>query len=158
MVFLSHRCQNVKNVQETFINTKNSLLKPFLDHRVQNVREVSSKTSPWRKQDWIPRNKISWQKAFLLSTKRKLSILLNFLFPFMSFIGVFSMLKCKTLVLKTTTWWPRASHLVDECHLLKCQIRVFPHSQRGWPFDFWGDYGWFQKQCPADWFPKKACK
>ena len=43
MVFPSHRCQNVENVQETFINTKNSLLKPFLDHRVQNVPEVSSK-------------------------------------------------------------------------------------------------------------------
>ena len=38
-----------------------------------------------------------------LSTKKKLSILLNFLFPFVSFIGAFSILKCKTLVLKTTT-------------------------------------------------------
>ena len=46
-------------------------------------------------------------KSFRLSTKRKLSILLNFLFPFVSFIGVFSILKCKTLVLKTTTSWSR---------------------------------------------------
>ena len=42
-------------------------------------------------------------KTVRLFTKRKLSILLNFLFPFVSFIGVFSILKCKTLVLKTTT-------------------------------------------------------
>ena len=46
-------------------------------------------------------------KSFRLSTKRKLSILLNFLFPFVSFIGGFSILKCKTLVLKTTTSWTR---------------------------------------------------
>ena len=39
--------------------------------------------------------------------KRKLSILLNFPFPLVSFIGVFSILKCKTLVLKTTTSWSR---------------------------------------------------
>ena len=32
-------------------------------------------------------------KSFRLSTKRKLSILLNFLFPLVSFIGVFSILK-----------------------------------------------------------------
>ena len=67
---------------------------------------------------------------------RKLSILLNFLFPFVSFIGVFSILKCKTLVLKTTTWWTRASHFVDGWHLLKCQIRFFPHPLNGW-HDHW---------------------
>ena len=61
--------QNAKNVQETFINTKNSLLKPFLDHRVQNVREVSSKTSPWRKQDWIPRNKFHDKKLSFVHKK-----------------------------------------------------------------------------------------
>ena len=46
MVFLSHVCQNVENVHENFINTKNTLLTNFVDHRVQNVPEVSSKTSP----------------------------------------------------------------------------------------------------------------
>ena len=46
-------------------------------------------------------------KSFRLPTKRKLSILSNFLFLFVSFIGVFSILKCKTLVLKTTTSWTR---------------------------------------------------
>ena len=75
-------------------------------------------------------------KSFRLSTKRKLSILLNLLFPFVSFIGVFSILKCKTLVLKTTTWWIRASHFVDEWHLLKCQIRFFLHPLNGW-HDYW---------------------
>ena len=49
-------------------------------------------------------NKVEFlERQCRLSTKRKLSILLNFLFPFVSFIGVFSILKCKTLVLKTTT-------------------------------------------------------
>ena len=71
-------------------------------------------------------------KSFRLSTKRKLSILLNFLFPFVSFIGVFSILKCKTLVLKTTTWWTRASYCFDGW-LLRCQIRFFPHPLYGWP-------------------------
>ena len=46
-------------------------------------------------------------KRSRFSTKWKLSILSNFLFPFVSFISVFSILKCKTLVLKTTTWWAR---------------------------------------------------
>ena len=82
-------------------------------------------------------------KSFRLSTKRKLSTLLNFLFPFVSFIGVFSILKCKTLVLKTTTWWTRASHFVDGWHLLRCQIRFFPHPLSGW-HDHWtfvGEWG-----------------
>ena len=35
--------------------------------------------------------------------KKELSILLNILFPFVSFIGVFSILKYKASVLKTTT-------------------------------------------------------
>ena len=65
-------------------------------------------------------------KSFRLSTKRKLSILLNFLFPFVSFIGVFSILKCKIFVLETTTSWSRASHFVDRWHLQRCQIRFFP--------------------------------
>ena len=86
-------------------------------------------------------------KRFRLSTKRKLSIFFNFLFPFVSFIGIFSILKCKALVLKTTTWWTRASHFVDGRYLLRCQIRFFPHPLNGWhdPLDVWGGvrYGWF---------------
>ena len=39
-------------------------------------------------------------KSFPSSTKRKLSILLNFLFPFFVFNGVFLTLKRRTLVLK----------------------------------------------------------
>ena len=50
----------------------------------------------------------------------------------MSFIGVFSILKCKTLVLKTTTSRTRASHFVDGWHLQRCQIRFFPHPLNGW--------------------------
>ena len=41
-------------------------------------------------------------KSVRLFTKRKVSILLNFLFPSVSFIGVFSILKCKTLVISRT--------------------------------------------------------
>ena len=41
---------------------------------------------------------LSWFK-----TSQALSILLNFPFPFVSFIGVFSILKCRTLILKTFT-------------------------------------------------------
>ena len=37
-----------------------------------------------------------------------------------------SIVKRKTLVLKTTTWWTRASHFVDGWHLLRCQILFFP--------------------------------
>ena len=66
-----------------------------------------------------------------LCTKMNLSTLLNFLFPLVSFIGVFSILKCKTLVLKTTTW-----------HLLRCQIhRLLPHPLWGCPSDFCGGGG-----------------
>ena len=75
-------------------------------------------------------------KSFRLSTKTKLSIVLSFLLPFVSFIGVFSSLKCKTLVLKTTTRWKRASHFIDGWHLLTCQIRFFPHPLNGW-HDHW---------------------
>ena len=44
------------------------------------------------------------------------------------FIGVFSILKCKTLVLKTTTSGSRASHFVD---LQRCQIRFIPQPLNG---------------------------
>ena len=71
---------------------------------------------------------ISETKTLRLSTKGKLSILLNFLFSFVSFIGVFSILKCKTLVLKTTAWPINSRHFVDRCHLLRRQIRFFPYS------------------------------
>ena len=132
---------------------KNAL---FFDLRVRNVLLVSSETSlPWLVQNKpsapIRRDKTGLNsskdnviaKSFRLSTKRKLRILLNFLFPFVSFIGVFSILKCKTLVLKTTTWWTRASHFVDGWHLLMCQIRFFPHPLNGW-HDHWtfvGEWG-----------------
>ena len=56
-------------------------------------------------------------KSSRFSAKWKLSILLNFLLTFVSFIGVFQILKYKTLVLKTT-WSTRASHFVDGWHLL----------------------------------------
>ena len=93
-------------------------------------------------------------KSFRLSTKRKLSILLNFLFPFVSFIGVFSILKCKTLVLKTTTWWKRASHSFDRWHLLRCQIRFFLRALNGW-HDHWTFVGF--TYLVWEFFPKLLC-
>ena len=87
-------------------------------------------------QRWIPWKTISWRKAFVVHKKETESTLLNFLFPFLSFISVFSILKCKPLVLKTTTWWKRASHFVDGWQLLRCQIRFFPHPLNGW-HDHW---------------------
>ena len=85
-------------------------------------------------------------KSSRLSTKRNLRTRLNFLFPLVSFLFVFSILKCKTSVLKTTTWCTRASHFVYGWHLLRCQIRrLLPHPLCGCPFDFCGGggYGWF---------------
>ena len=91
--------------------------------------QVSSETSlPWLVQNkpsaLIRReeNKVEFLKRqFIgkssgLSTKRNLIIILNVLFPFLSFIGVFSILKCRTLVLKTTTWWTHARYFVDGWH------------------------------------------
>ena len=76
-------------------------------------------------------------KSSRLSIKRSLSTLLNFLFPLVSFIGVFSILKCKTLVLKATTWWTRARYFVDGGHLQRCQIRrLLPQPLCDCPFDF----------------------
>ena len=159
MVFLSRRCQNVENVHETFINSKIPFWKRtlFFDHRVRNVPQVSSEASlPWlvknkpsapirrveNKVEFFERQFQSEKLSFV--HKRKLSILLNFLFPFVSFIGVFSNLKCKTLVLKTTTSWTRANHFVDGWHLQRCQIRFFPHPLNGW-HDHWtfvGQWVW----------------
>ena len=143
-VFLSRQCQNVENVHETFINTK--LHRAICRVRVRNVPQVSPETSlPWLVQNNPSENKVEFlerqfhAKSFRLSTKRTLSILLNFLFPFVFFIGVLSILKCKTLVLKTTTSWTRASHFVDGWHFQRCQISFFPHSPPSkwltWPLD-----------------------
>ena len=114
----------------------------FFDHSVRIVPQVSSETSlPWLVQNKpsapIRRDKTGLNsskdnfiaKSFRLSTNRKLSILLNVLFPFVSFVGVFSILKWKTLVLKTTTSWTRASHSVHGWHLQRCQIRFFPQAR-----------------------------
>ena len=87
----------------------------FLGHRVQNVPENSAKTSlPWlhfktamgstekktrlnsSKDDFLMKSK----SLPPFSTKRKLSILLNFLFQFFYLNGVVFTLKCRTLILK----------------------------------------------------------
>ena len=109
MVFLSRRCQNVENVHETFINT-------FLDYRVQSVPQVSSETSLCRLVQNMPsalirreEDKVEFLETQLRSEKFsfvhkkesehsfELSISICF------FYTQISILKCKTLVLKTTT-------------------------------------------------------
>ena len=60
----------------------------------------------WESVAWHPKKRLRGRLA-----KRKLSILFNFLFPFVSFIRVFSILKCKTLdhpmmnVRQPFCWW-----------------------------------------------------
>ena len=141
----------LENVHETFINTKHSLLKTYFSLIIEYGMYLKCLQKPrclgWFKTSQallsaVHKTRLNSSKdnfiakSFRLSTKRKLSILLNFLFPFVSFIGVFSILKCKTLVLKTTTWWMRTSHYVDGWHLLRCQTRFFPHPLNGW-HDHW---------------------
>ena len=50
-------------------------------------------------------------KSFRLSTKRKLGILLNFFFPFVSFIGVVSIFKCKGILVKMMSLYQRWSQV-----------------------------------------------
>ena len=91
-------------------------------------KQAKRSNPPWRKQTRLNSSKDNFiAKSSRLSAKRNLSTYLKFLFPLVSFIVVFSTLKWKTLVLKTTTWWKRASHFFDGWQLLRCQIRIFPH-------------------------------
>ena len=98
--------------------------------------------SPCRNEvQFLERQLHSEKLSFVHKKETEHSI--EFLFPSVSFIGVFSNLKCKTLALKTTTWWTHTSHFVDGWHLLRCQIRFFPHPLNGW-HDHWtfvGEWG-----------------
>ena len=132
----------------------------FFDQSVQNVPQVSSETSlPWLVQNRLSapicriENKVEFLERQFHSEK------LSFLFPFVSFIGVFSILKCKTLVLKTTTSWTRASHFVAGWHLQRCQIRFFPHPLNGWHDHWtfvggWGMGDFTELVCIGTIFPK----
>ena len=135
-VFLSRRCQNVEDVHATFISMKTSFWKrTFLDHGVQNVPQVSSVTSqprlvqnklsslkrPKENQFELLERQFHRGKLSFVNKKGNWAFFLTFFFH-LSFIGVFSIWKCKTIVLKTTTWWKRANHFVDEWHQIRCQI------------------------------------
>ena len=115
--FSFFRCKNVENVYETFVNTieytecTSSFFRNFAS--LVGLKQAKRSDPPWRKQDWIPRNYNFIAKSSRLPTKRKPIILLNFLFSFVSFIGRIFNLEIQNLVLKTTTWWTRASHFVD---------------------------------------------
>ena len=52
-------------------------------------------------------------KSFPFSTKKKLSILLNFLFPFFVFYRCIFNLEMQNSCLKTSAWWSRSSHFVE---------------------------------------------
>ena len=113
----SHKC--IKRLRWIFTNTyickcpfKNVIF--FAIVRVQNVPENSSKfsllgclktghklRSAMKKILWISNSlkDSCGKKSLPLSTKRKLSIVLMFPFPSVSFSGVFVTLKCETLVL-----------------------------------------------------------
>ena len=80
--------------------------------------------------------------------KKERSIPLNFLFPLVTFIGVFSILKCKTLVLKTTNWCARQPgiFLMDDIYWgVKSISSPTPAKWSTWPLDVCGGggYGWF---------------
>ena len=137
---------------------KNSLFKMYFlwPHRVQNATQVSSETSLprlvqskpstlIRREENKKRKTISKRKALVCPQKGIWALFWTFSFHFVSFIGVFSILKWKTLVLKTTTLWTRASHFVDGWYLLRYQIhQLLSHPLCVCPFDFCGGGGgWF---------------
>ena len=138
MVFLSRQCQNVENVHETLIGTK-IIFYLTTDYRMhlnflQKPRCLGSKQAKRNavKQTRLNSSKDNFiTKNFCLSMKRKLTILLNF--PFVSFIGVFSMLKCKTLVLMNARqpfcWWMSFTKVLNP---------FLPQPLRGWSFHFCG--------------------
>ena len=109
--FLSRRCKNVENAYETFVNTieYTECTSSFFRNLASLVGLKQAKRSdpPWRKQDWIPRNDNFIAKSSRLPTKRKLSILLNFLFSFVSFIRRTFNLEIPNLVFSApaTCWW-----------------------------------------------------
>ena len=88
---------------------KKSLLKTCLKYYSLSWLHFKTSQALRRKENY---NSVT--KSFRLSTKRKLSILLNFLFPAVSFNDVFSTLKCNSLVLETTAWSTRGSHFVEK--------------------------------------------
>ena len=143
MVFLSRRCQNVENVHETLIDTK-ILFYLTIDYRMhlkflQKPRCLGSKQALRNavKKTRLNSSKDNFiTKNFCLSMKRKLTILLSF--PFVSFIGVFSMLKCKTLVLMNARqpfcWWMSFTKVLNP---------FLPHPLRVDHLTFVAGYGWF---------------
>ena len=97
----------MQNVPENSVKT--SLL--WLHSRTKQTRDPS-----WRKQGWMVLNSSKddfLMKSFPFSTKRKLSILLNFLFPFFVFERFIFNLEMQNSCLKTSAWWSRSSHFVE---------------------------------------------
>ena len=80
------------------------LLVSYFEDIIDDVENRTFCALPWRKHRWIPWRTIRSQKLSL-STRRKLSIHLNFSLPFVALNAVFLTLKCETLVLKTTAAW-----------------------------------------------------
>ena len=104
---------------------KNSLIKKvlFVDHRVQKCTSSffrNPAASVGLKALWSAAKKTRLNsskdnfigKRSRLSTKKNWAFFWTFTF-YLSFIGVFLILKYKASVLKTTAWWTRARHFVD---------------------------------------------
>ena len=107
MKFISCVSKSVQNLNLTssqnvmrVMNVRSIKLKFTLDAIVTIV--FSTNFMNEQTQNNRQRSRFFFMKSFLYSTKRKLSILLNSLFPFFVFNGVFLTLKYRTLVLKTS--------------------------------------------------------
>ena len=148
-----------RNVDENFTKTKILFQKrTFLDHRVQNVPFTTFLQKP-HCVGWFKTSQGLWSavkktrlnsskhnfmaKSSRLSTKRNLSNFLKFFFPFFSFIGVFSILKCKTFAFnniheKITQFWLAEKGVQFFCNtganlLHECKIQMvsdWPKTQK----------------------------
>ena len=152
VVFLSRRCQNVENVNETFINTKfpfNNVLSMTIELRMylkflQKLlclgSLVQNKPSVRGEENNVEFLERHYEKLSFVHKKEAEHSLQLSLSVFVFYQCIFN-LEMQKLVLKITTSGKRAGHKVDGCHFLSCQICFFPTPLRGRPLDLWAGYG-----------------
>ena len=145
------RCQNVRNVYETFINTNVffyfswpyciKCTWKFFKSFAASVAFYQNRpiAPPWLKKTVSNSSDNFVTKSFRLFTKRKLSILWNFPFR-LSFNCVFSTVKCKLWSWKPPHGQRVAAILLKiEVPSLRCQILFFYYHLnsvgRFWPVD-----------------------
>ena len=71
----------------------------------------------WRKQGWIPRRTISWWKASLPPQKESWAFFWTFSFHFFVFKRCIFKPEKQNSCLKTSAWWSRGSHYVENGYL-----------------------------------------